>query len=294
MSVATADQTMLLVDTAIAFEGMQETTRGYLGMSSLGHPCARKLWYGFRLCGVGQPDFPSRVRRLFHRGHLEEDRVVSYLRSAGIGIVPFDPEYPQVDEVQFEYVGSYGHAKGHSDGIVFNLPERPLEWGLVEMKTHNDRYFTALKNNGVKKAHPVHYCQCQRYMKAHRETYGLELEFALYIGVQKSTDEWHLEIIPYVEEDADYLVNREMSVVESDWPPDKLIDDPNFYTCRFCDFKPVCHEGMLPPKHCRTCQWSVVLDYGRWGCDHPEIKSGHLTLADQLKGCGAYLKSSYL
>lgn len=276
---------------------MSQETRGYLGMSSLGHPCMRKLWYQFRLCGSNLPPFAPWLLRLFARGHLEEVRINEYLRNAGIQLYEVNPQTGK----QFEYVAAYGHAKGHSDGLVFNLPERPLEWGLLEEKTHNSNNFGKLKRQGVKKAHPIHYCQCQRYMEAHNRTYQYQhhqprLNFALYIGVCKNTDHWYAEIIEYDTDAIDMLLNREMSVIESDSPPQRLINDKDFYTCKFCDFRAVCHERHPYPKHCRTCEWIAVCDNGEWRCENFDqaTPSGPLTLAEQLIGCQGYSKHSLL
>jgi len=279
-----------VVDTAIKLEDLSEELRGYLGMSSLGHPCMRKLWYGFRLCGSDLPQQTARMLRLFNRGHREEPYVYERLLAAGIKVLPVNPATGK----QFEYVGSYGHAKGHSDGLAYNIPDLPWRWVLLECKTHNDKNFTAVSNRGVKKAMATHYCQTQRYMERHRAQFPeYDVTHTLYIGVNKNNDSWHTELIPYDAEAVDMLINREMSVIETDVVPDRLNSDPNFFTCRFCDYNPMCHGGRDYPVHCRTCKNVAVCDGGIWKCEKPlnNDRLGPLTLADQLEGCGGYVKN---
>ena len=56
-----------------------DTQRGHMGGSILGNPCERALWYMFRW--TFKENFPGRIRRLFRRGHNEEQTIVSDLRN---------------------------------------------------------------------------------------------------------------------------------------------------------------------------------------------------------------------
>jgi len=71
-----------LIDAA--HERRQEPPRPHLGSSLLGHPCDRYLWLNFRW--AVQEEFSGRILRLFRRGQLEENQIVSDLRSIGIDI----------------------------------------------------------------------------------------------------------------------------------------------------------------------------------------------------------------
>ena len=36
-------------------------------------------------------------------------------------------------------------------------------------------------------------------------------------------------------------------------PPPRLNDNPDYYQCRYCDFKDICHGKCIPNVSCRTC-----------------------------------------
>jgi hypothetical protein len=67
-----------------------EQARPYLGASSLGDPCARRLWYGFRW--VARERFDGRMLRLFDTGHREEARLLDEMRAAGIEVWDRQPD----------------------------------------------------------------------------------------------------------------------------------------------------------------------------------------------------------
>jgi len=288
-----ATQLKKVVDTAIQLYDMyEEPLRDYLGMSYLGHPCARLLWYSFRLTHTTLKGESARSLRLLNRGKKEEERVYQYLDWANFTYLAKNP----ADGKQFEYHGPYGpHSQGHCDGLIWNIPDMPFQWLLMEIKTHNDKNFTAAVNRGVKSANPVHYCQMQRYIRAHNEQYpGYNIMYGLYIAINKNNDSMHWEIVPVNDDAADMLIQREMSIIESEGAPSRLINDINFFTCRFCDYKYQCHGITDFPVHCRTCQNVAVCNNGEWKCEAPlapKNNGGPLTLADQLEGCPAYLKN---
>lgn len=85
-----ADQLMIDVDNYCDRKWGNEF-RKHLGFSLIGDECQRKLWYGFRWCKMPNPE--PRVKRLFDRGHKEEDRFIDYLRGIGCTVKPFDPNY---------------------------------------------------------------------------------------------------------------------------------------------------------------------------------------------------------
>jgi hypothetical protein len=164
-----------------AHEGRQERPRPHLGCSTLGHHCDRWLWLSFRWAVV--ESFPGRILRLFRRGQLEEDLIISDLRSIGIDI-----EGSQ-DRVDF---GS--HVSGSVDGIIHHgVPTAEKTKHVAEFKTHSKKSFDDLKK-GVKASKPMHYVQMQVYML------GLKLKRALYVAVCKDDDRLHTERI-YFDED---------------------------------------------------------------------------------------------
>lgn len=269
-----ASDTIRLIDKSFEEKQQEEEPRGYLGASSLGGPCSRQLWYRFRW--VRRPVFPGRVLRLFQRGHREEDVFAAMLRKIGVTVYERDP----VNNKQIAVPFDNPHVKGHADGVGVNLPELgPDVFFVCEWKTHGDKSFKQLSKNGVEISHPVHFTQCQLYMK------GLDLPYALYGAVNKNTDDLHLEVLPYDSAHAEDKVLRADLLVEAEHPPYRISDNPGWYQCRFCDFHEVCHKGAPSQVTCRSCQHVRPLSTGSWLCLHHNVV---LTTDDQREACTEY------
>ncbi len=82
---------------------------------------------------------------------------------------------------------------------------------------------------------------------------------------------------------AEYYVERARQIIfERDRLPDRISENKDFWLCRFCEFREVCHMGAAPVRNCRTCVWSTPIDNGAWHCrfyDRP------LNFAEQQAGC---------
>lgn len=251
-------------------------SRGYLGASSLGKACARELWYGFRW--VLDKNFPSRILRLFHRGHREEETFELILKKAGI---PYFPNDPATGE-QFLVTFRNKHIKGHSDGRGTGLSDLPegVQF-LGEFKTHSNKSFNHLVKYGVYKSKPVHYTQMQLYM------HELKLPWALYGAVNKNSDELHWELIEYDEKHSVQCLTRADRIVAARTPPGRISSNPNSLNCKFCDFSTVCHKGHRVKVNCRTCRHIHPLVDGRWWCgQYDKI----MTTAHQRAGCSNHVQ----
>lgn len=227
-----------------------EKPRPYLGASSLGEACSRRLWYGFRWAGERAID--GRIRRLFETGHREEERLIAELRAIGITVEG------QQHGVEF----ADGHGKGHLDGAVLGLDEAPRTWHVFECKTHNTRSFKDVVAKGVKVSKPTHYAQVQMYM-------GLTgMERAAYFAVCKDTDEVHLERIEYDSATFATLTAKAYAIIKAEEPPLRISEDPESFDCRFCPFRDVCHAATIPAMSCRTCAHATPIAAGKWHCAH--------------------------
>ena len=247
--------------------------RPYLGISSIGESCPRKLWYSFRWVNTSQ--FSARQKRLFARGHREEAIVIADLESIGCSI----------HSTQKEVTTGWGHIKGHSDGIVENVPDAPKTPHLLEIKTAGDKHFTKLvKLGSVEQASPGHYGQCQGYMNL------LKLKRALYISVNKNNDARYYERIHYNPKNAESLLDRAHDIVSTEVPPGK-IGGSSWYECKFCQHYYVCHFNESVNQNCRTCRHLDMHDRGQWAC---ALKSEWRTTAEQLAGCEAWALWEYL
>jgi hypothetical protein len=243
--------------------------RGYLGMSGLGNPCIRAVWLGWRKASIEKKINP-RVKRIFERGDWEEYRIVRDLKLIGC-IVHSD---------QKEIVGFAGHAKGHIDGIVENVPDAPKTPHLAEFKTANKSNFSKFKNHGLKKANIIYYSQIQRYMG------GLNLKRGLLIVTNKDNEERYLERIHFDKNFYQDLLRTEEEIIMSELPPEIMFPE-NHEVCRWCDHKEVCRGKTPPVKNCRTCKGCDIHDKGVWKCDSSssDFYGSELILSQQLKGC---------
>lgn len=259
------DQTVSAIYKAI--EGnYNERPRKYLGASSIGHSCARRLWFDFRQ--VKSQEFTGQQLRLFATGHLEEPRMIADLRRAGVKVHDVDPNTGK----QFNVSWHGNHFLGNTDGEGLGIKGQPEVWHLLEFKTHNDRSFKLLQKDGMAKSKPMHYAQMQVYMK------GRELMFGYYLAKNKNTDELYGEVVHYNPEAAQAYVDRAGDIIFSSEPSPRVSDNPSWYECKWCHYSDYCHGtgSDLPPElpnvNCRTCIHSTPKDDGTWLCErHSDV-----------------------
>jgi len=254
--------------------GKSEEPRGYLGASSIGKSCSRELWYSFRKCS--EPDFSGRLYRLFNRGHREEPTFVEELRGIGCEVHEFDSEGNQ-----FEVIACEGHFKGHTDGGALGIPEAPKTWHLLEMKTSSKALFEKVKKNGVEKEKPQHFAQMQVYMHL------TGLKRALYMVVNKDTDELYTERLRYDSTKARAMIDKASSIINATSPPERISEREDSWACKFCDAKALCHGSEIavtvPALSCRQCVHASPVADGKWHCavngsDATKVCDQHLFL----------------
>lgn len=231
--------------------------RNHLGASLIGHDCARYLYLVFR--HVYHKVHEGRMQRLFRRGHLEEARFLEYLRAIGFQVWDVGQ-----DGNQHRIKACHGHFGGALDGI--NRP--PLQYGideplLCEFKTHkDDGEFSDLFKKKVKVVIPKHYAQ----MCVYGRHYGFRN--ALYMCVNKNTDDIYIEIVELDWNHGLELEIKASKVIFSPFPPAKISNTEAFHICKICDFKNHCHNGAKAEKNCRSCRYAVPVDNGEWACNH--------------------------
>lgn len=257
-----------------AYRVGDEGHRSHMGASLIGGECARAIWYNFHW--ATRSNFEGRIIRLFNRGHLEEARFISMLLMIGCNIYQQDEKGNQ-----FRISHAEGHFGGSGDGIAIGIPDLPPGTAaLTEFKTHNDKSFAELKAKGVRDAKFEHYVQMNVYMRK------MGLAAALYLAVNKNTDELYGEIILLDTSVADQFLDRGEKIVWMDEPPSKMNESPGFYKCRFCDHRPVCHLKAAPDKNCRTCAYSGPVKNSKWVC---RLHDQHIDKEVQLIGCKDYI-----
>lgn len=263
-------------------ETTQESShRRHLGASVIGKKCPRELWYLFRW--ALERKHSGQLLRLFNRGHLEESRFVGYLRAIGCEIWDANPDAPLKEgkPQQWKISDHDEHFGGSLDGVGRKLPDLgPDVPFLVEFKTHSAGSFKKLLDLGVMGAKWEHFIQMQIYMRK------MGLPVALYMAVNKDTDDWHLELIQADASVADTALARAGTIIYSNEPPERIATSPGAFACKYCDFNRLCHFGdVTPDRNCRTCKFSRPAGHGKWFCG---LRTLDLDEPAQRAACGSY------
>ena len=203
--------------------------RSHLGASLIGKECERALWYDFRW--TTRSKHPGRLLRLFETGQLEEARLVRNLRRTGATVLEVDPETGR----QFRVHAHGGHFGGSLDGAALNLIEAPKTWHVLEFKTHSSKSFTDLVAKKVQISKPQHFAQMQIYMHL------TGITRAMYLAVNKDTDDLHVERIELDSAFAQKLLDKAQRIIFAAVPLARISDDPSWYQCRMCDHAALCH-----------------------------------------------------
>ena len=199
-----------------------QTSRTWLGLSEIGHPCLRYLWYAHR--GYPRPPLDGRTLRLFELGNVLEDVIVKDLGHAGY----------RVHSQQKEVVIEDGDVRltGHIDGIIERVTTEPH---LLEIKTAGEKSFAALKKYGsYERWNPRYKGQVQIYMAL------LKLKRCLVVVYNKNTSELYTERI---KSDMDYVSGRLVDVFSAlrrNVPPDRTCPRADWFEAKFCGFYGEC------------------------------------------------------
>ena len=261
-------------------------TRGYLGMSGIGHDCGRKLWYDFRF--ITFPHFPAETLLMFADGHNSEDITADRIRSA----MP-DIEFMthKDDGEQFGFADVFGHFRGHCDGIGSGFPEFGNEWAIWEHKCSDrvkvNKLVRLADKHGEGAAlaewNYTYYIQAILYMY-----YGGVAHHLLTVSHSGSRD--YVQICTEADtHQAEQWITQARHVITSDRPLDRFREDPDYYQCKWCDHRDVCHGYEAPEATCRSClHLSPVVsgEDGLWICH----KHGHNpSTADQITACDDHI-----
>lgn len=273
-----------------------DARRPYLGMSGVGEPCSRRLYYGFHWTSPRRK-LTARTKRIFRIGNLFERMMIDELKDNGMEVYRITPEGERVDltgdteELQETLVGFGGHEIGHCDGRIKGVQEAPKTEHLLELKTMAEKYFKSVKEKGVSVSHPEYYAQCQKYM------HKMKLTRAFFIAINKNTCELYIERIEYDKGIATELDRKAQDIIMATEPPPKHYLKGHF-KCNFCEHNAVCHEEAEPLKNCRTCEFSDLEEGGKWSCSNRRavdmLTKGkcedemEISLVRQEKGCKHY------
>lgn len=257
------------------YESKPQEHRPHMGASLIGHACDRHIWLTWRW--ALKPEFQGRILRLFSTGQREEPRLLEELRGIGATVWEVDPATGDQWRVQ----ACDGHFGGSLDGVALGLPEGPKTPAVLEFKTHSHKSFGELAaKGGVRQAKPQHFDQMTVYMGL------MELSRALYVAVDKDTDELYTEWVQFDRERFDWLLARAQRLIALTAPPDRISADPAHWQCKFCGFHKHCHQGVAAEANCRTCCHASPVANAAWRC---EVHGDTIPLDFQRRGCDQHL-----
>ena len=109
---------------------------------------------------------------------------------------------------------------------------------------------------------------------------------ALFAAINKNTSELYFERVNFDRDFAERLEAKGNHIILSEEPNEKEFAK-DFFKCKWCDHKEVCHEFEEPEKNCRTCEYSDLEMEGKWSCSKKEKQ---IPEGLQRKGCSMYVK----
>lgn len=236
-----------------------EGPRKHLGASEIGKTCSRELWYKFHWAkreeyGKGTSKSAGQLLRLFQRGHNEETGIIEYLKGIGCTF-----EATPEDQIRISDVG------GHFGGSMDNVGTLPPRYGiservLFEFKTSNMAEFNKLKKNGMIAHKPIHYSQMCVY------GFKMNLNYGVYVCVDKNTDELYIEIIAINHDHGRQMIDKATVIITTKEPPAKFSLSPTNFVCKWCNFSDICHNEEPVAKNCRSCIHATAADGQLWLC----------------------------
>ena len=226
-----------IVDSKILEQYNTQEKRSYLGASSIGDECIRKVQLQYM-----QKDqkVSAKQIRTFDIGHCLEDLIIKWLRIAG-----FDLKTRNEKGEQFGFSVADGKFAGHVDGIIFSFPKEFASAAeitaqgsaLLEIKTMNHKSWNDTQKRGVLVSKPIYYSQVQLYMAY------MNLEQCLFVALNKDTSDLYFEIIPFDPGMAQKYSDRAVQIIKATENNELLpcvSGDSSFFLCKMCGFRDHC------------------------------------------------------
>lgn len=231
----TIEKLRTVVDNAIVEKQKKRERREYIGASSIGDQCSRKIQYRFMNYPVDkEKEFSARTLRIFQFGHEIEDYAAKWIKDAG-----FDLRTEDSQGEQFGFSIADGKIRGHIDGVLCDGPVKLGYPCLWENKSANDKKFQSFVRLGVEKANSIYATQLAIY-QAYME---LTEHPALFTVVNKNTSDIYYELVPFnkhlAQEASDKAANI-LTASEAGVMLPRIAQSQDYYLCKFCDFQSVC------------------------------------------------------
>lgn len=223
------------LDAALIRNARTETRRTYVGASSIGGGCERRIQYEYMQTPPDADYVPDpRTQRIFARGHIMETLAIKWLRDAG-----YDLRTEKPDGGQFGFRTANGKFAGHCDGVIMSGPgiSGPCVW---EHKALGSKSWKAIEKHGVVKAKPEYADQVALY-----QAYMDLTAPALFMATCADDMMIYLELVDFDQPRAQAASDRAVAIIqdtEARALRPRASDDPDFWLCKGCQFKGRCDK----------------------------------------------------
>jgi hypothetical protein len=223
------------LDKAIIEKNSERKKRTYLGGSSLGESCSRKIQY--RYLGTESDegrDFTANTLRIFQFGHEIEDSVADWLKNAN-----FDLRTEDKNGEQFGFSIADGEIKGHIDGVICGGPVNMGYPCLWENKSANDKKFREFMMKGVARTNQVYAAQIALY----QAYMNLTEHPCLFTVLNKNTSQIYYELVPFNKSLAQEMSDKAVNILDATKAKETLprvAYSRDFFDCKWCEFQDRC------------------------------------------------------
>ena len=225
-----------IVESKILKQYNTQEKRSYLGASSIGDECIRKVQLQYM---HEDQKVSAKQVRTFDIGHCLEDLIIQWLKIAGFQLKTRDK-----NGEQFGFSVAGGKFAGHVDGIILSFPEefpdKPKGVSLLEIKTMNHKSWNDTQKRGVLVSKPIYYSQVQLYMAY------LELDRCLFVALNKDASDLYFEIIPFDPGMAQKYSDRAVQIIKATENNELLpcvSGDSSFFLYKMCGFRDHCWKA---------------------------------------------------
>ena len=207
----------------------EENFRQYLGASSMGSECQRKIQFDW-FCSS---QFPARTLDIFDRGHWGEELSRRHMKAAGFDFAPDD-------RLQFSVCADL--FRGHADGILIAGPAIPgLKFPCVwEHKCLNAKGFRAVERDGLTGLYASYAGQVALYQ------FYLECpSAALFTVLNADTCERLHFLVSFDAALAQRMSDKAVRIIEATKAGEllpRITDNPDDWRCKMCGHRGRCWE----------------------------------------------------
>ena len=262
--------------------------RKHFGPSQVACGCSRLAFLEFRKGKdennvdktVDEEQTFRRRIRIGERGDLEEVRIAKELR-----------KIEGIEVLYSKKARDYGHfEEGHFQGTLDILTRgwedqdkniKKEDWINTECKTFKNTRFNEWVKKGLFLSDQAYFAQAQVYMNKKN------IKYTVIIGVNKDTEQIHVEIIAYNPMFANQYIDNADKIIFGKCPAINFTN-PNAISnngmgCKICKYRTICWEQQPLDKNCRTCEFIKPMQDGTWFCTKL-----NKTIKNQKKPCECY------